>query len=116
MSTGYSTLTSVSGGETVGGGVFVRAKSRMQSIFATRRPWRELFSHPASYSIPQGFSEFTSRLKRNLNYFRVNYAMIILFILFISLLWHPISLIVFVTPPCLRDTVYVPRNQPHKQR
>ncbi|KAL2535732.1 PRA1 family protein F2 [Forsythia ovata] len=84
----------------------------MQSIFATRRPWRELFSHPASYSIPHGFSEFTLRLKRNLNYFRVNYAMIMLSILFLSLLWHPISLIVFVIVFVFWFLLYFFRDEP----
>ncbi|CAI9781236.1 unnamed protein product [Fraxinus pennsylvanica] len=112
MSTGYSSLPTVYGSETAGGGVFPRAKSRMQLIYATRRPWLELFSHPASYSIPYSFNEFTSRLKRNFNYFRVNYAMIILIILFLSLLWHPISMIVFMIVFVFWFLLYFFRDEP----
>lgn len=92
MPPGYDSLPSTSSGA----GMFTRAKSSSLSFFATRRPWRELLSHPSSYSRPYPLSELPSRLRRNLNYFRVNYSMIVLFILFVSLLWHPISLIVFV--------------------
>ncbi|KAL0419814.1 UNVERIFIED_CONTAM: PRA1 family protein B2 [Sesamum radiatum] len=66
-STGYSSLPPYNGaGGSGGSGVFFRAKSSTQSLFAMRRPWRELFAHPASYSIPYSFSDFASRLKRNL--------------------------------------------------
>ncbi|CAA3032245.1 PRA1 family protein F3-like [Olea europaea var. sylvestris] len=112
MSTGYSSLPTDYGSATAEGGVFIRAKSRMQLIYATSRPWRELFSHPASYTIPYSVSEFTSRFKRNFNYFRVNYAMIMLFILFLSLLWHPISMIVFLVVFVFWFLLYFFREEP----
>ncbi|KAI3974234.1 hypothetical protein MKX01_011650 [Papaver californicum] len=68
-----------------------RAKERGRSIYATRKPWKEL----ADLKAFDRAINFT-RIKRNLNYFRVNYTMIILGILFLSLLWHPISMIVFL--------------------
>ncbi|MCL7035636.1 hypothetical protein MKW94_021994 [Papaver nudicaule] len=68
-----------------------RAKERGKSIYATRRPWKELADL-------RGFDRAVNftRIKRNLNYFRVNYTMIVLGILFLSLLWHPVSMIVFL--------------------
>ncbi|KAL2238797.1 UNVERIFIED_CONTAM: PRA1 family protein F2 [Sesamum indicum] len=112
-STGYSSLPPYNGaGGSGGSGVFFRAKSRTQSLFAMRRPWRELLAHPASYSIPYSFSDFASRLKRNLGYFRVNYAMIVLFILFLSLVYHPISMIVFLIVFLFWFLLYFFRDEP----
>nr|GMD26916.1 PRA1 family protein E-like [Ipomoea batatas] len=73
-----------------------RAPPTTSSSFAPLRPWRELFARPSLYSIPRTIADVTDRLRRNLNYFRMNYAVTMLLILFLSLLWHPLSMIVFL--------------------
>lgn len=91
-----------------------RAKQQIKSGLGTRRPWREMFNF-RSIALPSGPSRFKdalARIKTNLGYFRMNYAIIVLLIVFLSLLWHPISLIVFIVMIAVWLFLYFLRDEP----
>ncbi|KAL8254428.1 hypothetical protein R6Q59_032649 [Mikania micrantha] len=72
-----------------------RARYHTEKFIAKRRPWREFFNH-TTITPPRSYDEGKRRIKQNLNYFRVNYAMVNLLILFLSLIFQPISMITFL--------------------
>ncbi|PIN25135.1 Prenylated rab acceptor 1 [Handroanthus impetiginosus] len=81
---------------------------RIRSGIGTRRPWKQMFS----FSFPESFNAAIQRIQTNTSYFHVNYAIIILFMLFISLLWHPLSLIVFILVMAAWLFLYFLRDEP----
>ncbi|KAL2930022.1 PRA1 family protein F2 [Bienertia sinuspersici] len=87
------------------------ARHKIQSTLTSRRPWNLFFSL-SSLSFPSSFNDTLSRINSNLSYFRMNYAIIALLILFCSLLWHPISLIVFIIAMAAWLFLYFLRDSP----
>jgi len=76
--------------------VFVsQAKERIQTGLGTTRPWKEMLQ-PSHFKLPSSFYASIQRINTNARHFRANYVIIILFVLFLSLLGHPFSLIILV--------------------
>ncbi|XP_052181172.1 PRA1 family protein F2-like [Diospyros lotus] len=86
-----------------------RAKERLKSGLGARRPWKEMYN---SIGFPASFGDAIRRIRKNLAYFRTNYAIVVLLIVFLSLLWHPISLIVFVVMMAVWLFLYFLRDEP----
>lgn len=47
------------------------------------------------FNCPSTLGEAITRMKHNLDHFRISYSTIIFIILFISLLWNPIAIVIF---------------------
>ncbi|GLT55943.1 hypothetical protein SLA2020_290240 [Shorea laevis] len=88
-----------------------RAKERIKEGLGTRRPWKLMFNL-RSINLPGNFPEALTRIRTNLAYFRMNYAIIVLIVLFLSLLWHPVSLIVFLVMMAAWLFLYFLRDEP----
>ncbi|XP_022147558.1 PRA1 family protein F2-like [Momordica charantia] len=72
-----------------------RARERIASGLGTRRPWMEMI-RLQYLSFPTSFMQLINRIKNNAEFFWMNYILIILFILFLRLLWNPVSLVLFI--------------------
>ncbi|KAJ7963162.1 PRA1 family protein [Quillaja saponaria] len=88
-----------------------RAKQRIKAGLGARRPWKVMFDF-RSLGFPSSFSDAISRIRTNIGYFQMNYAIIVLLILFLSLLWKPISLIVFIILMAAWLFLYFLRDEP----
>ncbi|XP_047317029.1 PRA1 family protein D-like [Impatiens glandulifera] len=88
-----------------------RAAQIHHSFASALRPWRE-FLDINVISPPISLSEATFRVRKNLHYFRLNYTLLSLLVLFLSLLFHPISLIVFLITFAAWLHFYFYRDEP----
>ncbi|MQM02763.1 hypothetical protein Taro_035533 [Colocasia esculenta] len=73
-----------------------RLSDSIRRSLVNRRPWYELADRTA-FSRPESLSDATSRVRKNVSYFRINYIAFLVAVLVISLLSHPFSLVVLVT-------------------
>ncbi|KAI3956871.1 hypothetical protein MKX01_000905 [Papaver californicum] len=105
--TTYGTIPSGSGSAEF----ISRAKEQIKSGLGTRRPWNQMFLWEA-FGLPHGFMEVISRIQTNTAYFRMNYALIVLGVLFLSLIWHPISMIIFIAIMAAWVFLYFLRDEP----
>ncbi|KAF8036371.1 hypothetical protein BT93_C2170 [Corymbia citriodora subsp. variegata] len=88
-----------------------RAKAQIRTGLATRRPWKEMFLL-SKMAPPDGLGGSVGRIRTNAAIFRMNYTVIVLMILFLSLLWHPVSLVVFMVMMITWLFLYFLRDQP----
>ncbi|CAD6207076.1 unnamed protein product [Miscanthus lutarioriparius] len=59
------------------------------------RAWREVLD-PTAFSRPESCGEARARARRNLAYFRANYALAALVLVFLGLVYRPVSMLVFL--------------------
>jgi len=80
-------------------------------VFAQRRPWSEITDRSA-YSKPADFAEATGRIRKNVNYFKVNYVLFMISVLVMCLLTHPSSLFLLSGLGAVWTYLYAVKTEP----
>lgn len=86
-----------------------QAKERIKSGLGSRRAWHQVLISP---TLPDSFNDALNRITTNFSYFYINYAIITLLVLFLSLLWHPGTLVVLVFMISVWLFLYILRERP----
>ncbi|KAL5974684.1 hypothetical protein ACLOJK_031354 [Asimina triloba] len=73
----------------------LRISDSSRLALAQGRSWAELLDR-SSFSRPTSLSEATSRLRKNVPYYRINYFILITSVLALSLVSHPASLLLIL--------------------
>lgn len=94
-------------------GAAQRVKDSAVHVWAQQKPMNEILDVNA-YSRPVSFGDATSRMQKNLNYFRINYLVFTLAVLSAFVLFHPSSLAVFGSIAAVWAYVFAIRNEPLK--
>ncbi|KAE8674348.1 putative cytidine deaminase 1, 2, 7 [Hibiscus syriacus] len=88
-----------------------QAREQIRSGLCTRREWKEMVK-TESIKLPTHLNDAIQRFRTNAAHFRVNYVIVILFLLFLTLLWQPVSLIVFIIMMAAWLFLYFLRDDP----
>ncbi|KAG2489999.1 hypothetical protein HYH03_011466 [Edaphochlamys debaryana] len=73
--------------------IIARLKDYAGNVTKERKPWAEMIDRN-SFSKPGSLAEATSRLRKNANYFKVNYLIVMLLTTALTFVMHPSSLLV----------------------
>ncbi|XVF68442.1 hypothetical protein PTKIN_Ptkin11bG0003200 [Pterospermum kingtungense] len=76
--------------------ILTRISASARHALSRCRPWTELIDRTA-LAKPASFSDATSRVRKNLSYFRANYLIILAAVLAFSLISHPFSLVILIS-------------------
>uniref|UniRef100_A0A0E0KK85 PRA1 family protein n=1 Tax=Oryza punctata TaxID=4537 RepID=A0A0E0KK85_ORYPU len=74
---------------------FSRARAVAGAAAGRPRAWREVLDATA-FSRPESCGEARARARRNLAYFRANYALAALVLVFLGLVYRPVSMLAFL--------------------
>lgn len=95
------------------GSFLTRLSDYVRRLISRRRPWLELADRSA-FSRPTSLSEATTRIRKNISYFKVNYLAVFGSVLALSLLSHPFSLLTLLSLLAAWLFLYIlrPSDQP----
>ncbi|KAK1415443.1 hypothetical protein QVD17_31224 [Tagetes erecta] len=91
---------------------FTRLSSSLRQSLSQTRPWHELIDRSA-FSRPESLSDTTYRIRKNFSYFRVNYTTLLAFVIAVSLVTHPFSLLLLLSLLAAWTFLYLFRPSHH---
>ncbi|XP_074569427.1 PRA1 family protein F2-like [Curcuma longa] len=91
--------------------LFSRLREQGGSLVASQRPWGQ-FLDPSALVRPGSSGETFYRIRRNIGYFRSNYAVSLLAALALGLIWQPSSLAASIALAAAWVFLYLARDEP----
>eukprot|EP00897_Mesotaenium_endlicherianum_P002554 jgi/Mesen1/2326/ME000155S01415 len=91
--------------------IFSRLQENIKLSLAHQRPWQEMIDR-SSFAKPESLAEATSRIKKNLGYFKVNYGIILVGVVVLSMLWNPFSIFWLAVLAGLWTYLFLVRAEP----
>ncbi|KAK4853479.1 hypothetical protein QYF36_009804 [Acer negundo] len=91
--------------------LIIRAKEQIQTSLGEQRPWNEMIEMH-SFNLPTTFNDSIQRIRTNVAFFRINYAIIVFSLLFITLLLTPVSFALLLLVLLLWLFLYFLRDNP----
>lgn len=90
---------------------FTHVTEASKLALAQRRPWSEMIDKN-SFAKPENFTEALTRVRKNLGYFRVNYLLLLLAFVALSLITHIGSLLTLIVIVTAWGYLYMVRRDP----
>ncbi|KAG6469071.1 PRA1 family protein F2-like [Zingiber officinale] len=91
--------------------LFSRLREQGGSLVASQRPWGQ-FLDPSALVRPGSSGETFYRIRRNIGYFRSNYAISLLVALALGIIWQPSSLAASIALAAAWIYLYLGRDEP----
>eukprot|EP00898_Chlorokybus_atmophyticus_P003078 jgi/Chlat1/3771/Chrsp259S03913 len=103
--------TAVAPASSAWSGVLGRVSDASKLILSQRRPWTEMVDR-TSFSRAGNLAEATSRVKRNVAYFRVNYSIFLIATVMLVMVMNPTSLLIAAFLLAAWGYLFVVRQDP----
>jgi len=84
--------------------LFQKAQEAFRLALSQKRPWAEMADR-SQFAKPESLSEATVRVRKNMSHFRINYSLVLIAVVALSLVMHPVYL--FVLGSLLAAWVYL---------
>ncbi|GMI83920.1 PRENYLATED RAB ACCEPTOR 1.F2 [Hibiscus trionum] len=73
--------------------MIIRAREQLGSILGSQRKWEDMIKIQA-LNLPPNVNEAARRIRTNTVFFKTNYVIVVALLLFLTLLLHPVSLVI----------------------